>query len=312
MVYTSLTQLIGRTPLLKVRGFEGQKAVILLKLEFFNPGGSVKDRIALAMIEDAEKKGTLKPGATIIEPTSGNTGVGLAWVGTAKGYKVVLTMPETMSQERRSLLKALGASLVLTPGAEGMKGAIAKAEALRESTPGAVILGQFVNPANPAAHERTTGEEIWADTAGAVDIFVAGVGTGGTVSGTGKALKKHKPDVQVVAVEPESSAVLSTGVAGKHKIQGIGAGFVPQTYDAAVVDRVLPISDDDAIAASRSLAAKEGLLVGISSGAAFAAALSLSRQPENEGKTIVALLPDTGERYLSTVLYDSENYPIQR
>ncbi|MBR3501206.1 MAG: cysteine synthase A [Bacteroidales bacterium] len=312
MVYTSLTQLIGRTPLLKVSGFEGQKAEILLKLEFFNPGGSVKDRIALAMIEDAEKKGTLKPGATIIEPTSGNTGVGLAWVGTAKGYKVVLTMPETMSQERRSLLKALGASLVLTPGAEGMKGAIAKAEALRESTPGAVILGQFVNPANPAAHERTTGEEIWTDTDGAVDIFVAGVGTGGTVSGTGKALKKHKPEVQVVAVEPESSAVLSTGVAGKHKIQGIGAGFVPQTYDAAVVDRVLPISDDDAIAASRSLAAKEGLLVGISSGAAFAAALSLSRQPENEGKTIVALLPDTGERYLSTVLYDTENYPIQR
>ena len=312
MVYTSLTQLIGRTPLLKVSGFEGQKAEILLKLEFFNPGGSVKDRIALAMIEDAEKKGTLKPGATIIEPTSGNTGVGLAWVGTAKGYKVVLTMPETMSQERRSLLKALGASLVLTPGAEGMKGAIAKAEALRESTPGAVILGQFVNPANPAAHERTTGEEIWADTDGAVDIFVAGVGTGGTVSGTGKALKKHKPEVQVVAVEPESSAVLSTGVAGKHNIQGIGAGFVPQIYNAAVVDRVLPISDDDAIAASRSLAAKEGLLVGISSGAAFAAALSLSRLPENEGKTIVALLPDTGELYLSTVLYDTENYPIQR
>ena len=256
MVYTSLTQLIGRTPLLKVSGFESQKADILLKLEFFNPGGSVKDRIALAMIEDAEKKGTLKPSATIIEPTSGNTGVGLAWVGTAKGYKVVLTMPETMSQERRSLLKALGATLVLTPGAEGMKGAIAAAEALRESTPGAVILGQFVNPANPAAHERTTGEEIWTDTDGAVDIFVAGVGTGGTVSGTGRALKKHKPEVQVVAVEPESSAVLSTGVAGKHKIQGIGAGFVPQTYNAAVVDRVLPISDDDAIAASRSLAAK--------------------------------------------------------
>ena len=312
MVYTSLTQLIGRTPLLRVSGFEGQKADILLKLEFFNPGGSVKDRIALAMIENAEQKGTLKPGATIIEPTSGNTGVGLAWVGTAKGYKVVLTMPETMSQERRSLLKALGATLVLTPGAEGMKGAIAAAEALRESTPGAVILGQFVNPANPAAHERTTGEEIWADTAGAVDIFVAGVGTGGTVSGTGRALKKHKPEVQVVAVEPESSAVLSSGVAGKHKIQGIGAGFVPQTYDAAVVDCVLPISDDDAIAASRSLAAKEGLLVGISSGAAFAAALRLSRLPENEGKTIVALLPDTGERYLSTVLYDTENYPIQR
>jgi len=312
MVYTSLTQLIGRTPLLRVSGFEGQKADILLKLEFFNPGGSVKDRIALAMIENAEQKGTLKPGATIIEPTSGNTGVGLAWVGTAKGYKVVLTMPETMSQERRSLLKALGATLVLTPGAEGMKGTIAAAEALRESTPGAVILGQFVNPANPAAHERTTGEEIWADTAGAVDIFVAGVGTGGTVSGTGRALKKHKPEVQVIAVEPESSAVLSSGVAGKHKIQGIGAGFVPQTYDAAVVDCVLPISDDDAIAASRSLAAKEGLLVGISSGAAFAAALRLSRLPENEWKTIVALLPDTGERYLSTVLYDTENYPIQR
>ncbi len=312
MVYTSLTQLIGKTPLLKVSGFEGQLATLLLKLECFNPGGSVKDRVALAMIEDAEKKGVLAPGATIIEPTSGNTGVGLAWVGTVKGYRVVLTMPETMSQERRSLLKALGATLVLTPGSEGMKGAIAKAEALRDSTPGAVILGQFVNPANPAAHERTTGEEIWADTEGRVDIFVAGVGTGGTVSGTGKALKKHNPAIQVVAVEPESSAVLSTGIPGKHQIQGIGAGFVPETYDADVVDCILTVSDDDAMAASRSLSAKEGLLVGISSGAAFAAALRLSRRKENEGKTIVALLPDTGERYLSTSLYDFEHEPLPR
>ena len=310
MIYNSLTQLIGRTPMLKVNGFEGQGADILLKLEYFNPGGSVKDRIALAMIEDAEAKGILKPGATIIEPTSGNTGVGLAWVGTAKGYTVILTMPETMSQERRSLLKALGARLELTPGNEGMKGAIAKAEALRDATPGAVILGQFVNPANPAVHERTTGEEIWEDTEGTVDIFVAGVGTGGTVSGTGKALKKHNPAVEVVAVEPESSAVLSTGIAGKHKIQGIGAGFVPDTYNGAVVDRVLPVSDDDAIRGSRLLAAKEGLLVGISSGAAFFAALKLSRLPENAGKTIVALLPDTGERYLSTVLYAFDDYPL--
>ena len=310
MIYNSLTELIGKTPILKVSGFEGQKAEILLKLEYFNPGGSVKDRIALAMIEDAESKGILKPGATIIEPTSGNTGVGLAWVGTAKGYKVVLTMPETMSQERRSLLKALGARLVLTPGSEGMKGAIRKAEELRDSTPGAVILGQFVNPANPAVHERTTGEEIWNATDGKVDIFVAGVGTGGTVSGTGKALKKHSPAVKVVAVEPESSAVLSTGVAGKHKIQGIGAGFVPDTYDASVIDQVIPIPDDEAIKSSRMLSAKEGLLVGISSGAAFAAALRLSRLEENKGKTIVALLPDTGERYLSTILYDFEGYPI--
>ena len=310
MIYNSLTELIGKTPLLKVSGFEGQKADIIVKLEYFNPGGSVKDRIALAMIEDAENKGILKPGATIIEPTSGNTGVGLAWVGTAKGYKVVLTMPETMSQERRSLLKALGAKLVLTPGGEGMKGAIRKAEEIKDSTPGAVILGQFVNPANPAAHERTTGEEIWDATEGKVDIFVAGVGTGGTVSGTGKALKKHNPAVEVVAVEPESSAVLSTGISGKHKIQGIGAGFVPDTYNAGVVNAIIPIPDDDAIKASRMLSAKEGLLVGISSGAAFAAALRLSRQDRNKGKTIVALLPDTGERYLSTVLYDFEGYPI--
>ena len=236
MVYNSLTEIIGNTPLLKVKAFPGQKADILVKLEYFNPGGSVKDRIALEMIEDAERRGALKPGATIIEPTSGNTGVGLAWVGRAKGYKVILTMPETMSQERRSLLKALGATLELTPGATGMKGAIAKAEELRDSTPGAVILGQFVNPANPAVHERTTGEEIWRDTEGKVDIFVAGVGTGGTVSGTGKALKKHNPAVKVVAVEPASSAVLSTGVAGKHKIQGIGAGFEPATFNRAVVD----------------------------------------------------------------------------
>ena len=310
MIYNSLTELIGKTPLLKVSGFEGQKADIIVKLEYFNPGGSVKDRIALAMIEDAENKGILKPGATIIEPTSGNTGVGLAWVGTAKGYKVVLTMPETMSQERRSLLKALGAKLVLTPGGEGMKGAIRKAEEIKDSTPGAVILGQFVNPANPAAHERTTGEEIWDATEGKVDIFVAGVGTGGTVSGTGKALKKHNPNVKVVAVEPESSAVLSTGVAGKHKIQGIGAGFVPDTYSPDVIDAIIPIPDDEAIKASRMLSAKEGLLVGISSGASFAAALRLAKLDENEGKTIVALLPDTGERYLSTVLYDFEGYPI--
>lgn len=303
MIYSSLSQLIGGTPLLKVEGYEGQKATILLKLEYFNPGGSVKDRIALAMIEDAESKGILKPGATIIEPTSGNTGVGLAWVGTSKGYKVILTMPETMSQERRSLLKALGAQLELTPGAEGMKGAIARAEQLRASTPGAVILGQFVNPANPAVHERTTGEEIWTDTDGRVDIFVAGVGTGGTVSGTGRCLKKHKPEVRIVAVEPASSAVLSTGVPGKHKIQGIGAGFVPDTYDPAAVDAILPVSDEDAFSGARLLAAKEGLLVGISSGAAFSAALQLSRLPENEGKTIVALLPDTGERYLSTTLF---------
>ena len=310
MIYNNLTELIGRTPLLRVSGLEGQKADIVVKLEYFNPGGSVKDRIALAMIEDAEQKGILKPGATIIEPTSGNTGVGLAWVGTARGYKVILTMPDTMSQERRSLLKALGAKLELTPGAEGMKGAIRKADELKASIEGAVILGQFVNPANPAVHERTTGEEIWADTEGKVDIFVAGVGTGGTVSGAGKTLKKYNPAVKVVAVEPSSSAVLSTGVAGKHKIQGIGAGFVPDTYNAAIVDEILTISDDEAIGASRKLASKEGLLVGISSGASFAAALKLAQDPANEGKTIVALLPDTGERYLSTVLYAFEEYPV--
>lgn len=304
MIYSSITELIGRTPLVEITGFEGQKARIAVKVEAFNPGGSVKDRIALAMIEDAEAKGILKPGATIIEPTSGNTGVGLAWVGVAKGYNTILTMPDTMSVERRNLLKAYGAKLELTPGAEGMKGAIAKAEELRQSIPGAVILGQFVNPANPAVHERTTGEEIWKDTDGKVDIFVAGVGTGGTVSGTGKSLKKLNPAVKVVAVEPFSSAVLSTGVAGKHKIQGIGAGFVPQTYNAEVVDEILTIKDEQAFDGAKSLARKFGLLVGISSGASFSAALELARREENAGKLIVALLPDTGERYLSTSLFD--------
>ena len=303
MIYDSLTELIGGTPILRVKPQEGQVAEILVKVEAFNPGGSVKDRIALAMILDAEKKGILTPGATIIEPTSGNTGVGLAWVGKARGYKVILTMPETMSQERRSLLKAFGATLELTPGSEGMKGAIARAEALRDNTPGAVILGQFINPANPAMHERTTGEEIWQDTEGKVDIFVAGVGTGGTVSGSGKALKKHNPAVKVFAVEPASSAVLSTGIPGKHKIQGIGAGFVPATYNPAVIDGIIPVSDEDAFDGARLLAGREGLLVGISSGAAFSAALQLARKPENAGKTIVALLPDTGERYLSTELF---------
>jgi cysteine synthase A len=311
MVYNSLTELIGNTPLLKVKAFPGQKADILVKLEYFNPGGSVKDRIALEMIEDAERRGILAPGATIIEPTSGNTGVGLAWVGRAKGYTVILTMPETMSQERRSLLKALGARLELTPGGAGMKGAIAKAEELRDGIPGAVILGQFTNPANPAVHERTTGEEIWRDTEGRVDIFVAGVGTGGTLSGTGKALKKHNPAVKVVAVEPASSAVLSTGIAGKHKIQGIGAGFEPATFNRDIVDEILTVTDDDAIRSSRQLSAREGLLVGISSGAAFSAALSLASREENAGKVIVALLPDTGERYLSTMLYAFDDYPLE-
>ena len=310
MIHDSLTGLIGNTPMLRISGFDGQQAEIVLKLEYFNPGGSVKDRVALAMIEDAEAKGILGPGASIIEPTSGNTGVGLAWVGRSKGYRVVLTMPETMSRERRSLLKALGAELVLTPGSEGMKGAIRKAEEIRDSTPGAVILGQFVNPANPAVHERTTGEEIWRDTGGHLDIFVAGVGTGGTVSGTGRALKRHDPAVRVVAVEPAGSPVLSTGVSGKHGIQGIGAGFVPDTYDPSVIDEVMTVEDREAVGASRLLASRLGLLVGISSGAAFAAALRLARLPENAGRRIVALLPDTGERYLSTVLFDFEDYPV--
>ena len=304
MIYSSITELVGRTPLVEVSGFENQKARIVVKVEAFNPGGSVKDRIALAMIVDAEKKGVLKPGATIIEPTSGNTGVGLAWVGVAKGYRTILTMPETMSVERRNLLKAYGAKLELTPGTEGMKGAIARAEQLRATIPGAVILGQFVNPANPAIHEQTTGEEVWTDTDGKVDIFVAGVGTGGTVSGVGSALKKHNSAVKVVAVEPASSAVLTTGVPGKHKIQGIGAGFVPSTYNPDAVDEVMTVTDDDAFAGARKLARTKGLLVGISSGAAFSAALALARKDENVGKLIVALLPDTGERYLSTSLFE--------
>ena len=301
MIYNHLTDLIGNTPLLAVTGLDGQQARLLLKLEYFNPGGSVKDRVALAMIEDAERNGVLTPGATIIEPTSGNTGVGLAWVGAAKGYKVILTMPDTMSVERRNLLKAYGAQLELTPGAEGMKGAIARAEQLREQISGAVILGQFVNPANPDAHRRTTGEEIWADTGGKVDIFVAGVGTGGTISGVGQALKAHKPDVRIIAVEPAASPVLTTGQAGKHKIQGIGAGFVPETYNPDVVDRVLTVTDEQAYEGSRTLARTQGLLVGISSGAAYHAAAELACLPENKGKTIVALLPDTGERYLSVL-----------
>lgn len=304
MIYSSITELVGRTPLVEVSGFENQKARIVVKVEAFNPGGSVKDRIALAMIEDAEKKGVLKPGATIIEPTSGNTGVGLAWVGVAKGYRTILTMPETMSVERRNLLKAYGAKLELTPGTEGMKGAIARTEQLRATIPGAVILGQFVNPANPTIHEQTTGEEVWTDTDGKVDIFVAGVGTGGTVSGVGNALKKHNSAVKVVAVEPASSAVLTTGVPGKHKIQGIGAGFVPSTYNPDAVDEVMTVTDDDAFAGARKLARTKGLLVGISSGAAFSAALALARKDENAGKLIVALLPDTGERYLSTSLFE--------
>ena len=303
MIYQKLTDLVGNTPLLEVSGLEGQLARLVLKLELFNPGGSVKDRIALAMIEDAEQKGVLKPGATIVEPTSGNTGIGLAWVARAKGYKTVLTMPDTMSVERRSLLKAFGAEIVLTPGAEGMKGAIARAEAIRNDTPGAVILGQFTNPANPAAHTRTTGEEIWKDTDGKVDIFVAGIGTGGTLSGSGRALKAHKPSVQVIGVEPAGSAVITTGKPGKHKIQGIGAGFVPDTYLEEYVDSVLTVTDEEAFEGARTIASRLGLLVGISSGAAFSAALRLARLPENEGRLIVALLPDTGERYLSTTLF---------
>lgn len=308
-----LTDLVGNTPLLEFSNFnasKGLKAQVIGKLEYFNPAGSVKDRIALAMIEDAEAKGLLKPGATIIEPTSGNTGVGLAFVSASKGYKLILTMPDTMSAERRNLLKALGARLVLTPGAEGMKGAIAKAEELRDATPGSIILQQFENPANPAVHIRTTAEEIWRDTDGKVDLFVAGVGTGGTVSGVGAGLKAHNPNVQIVAVEPSDSPVLSGGKPGPHKIQGIGAGFIPKTYNGEVVDKILQVTNDDAIRTSRELAGKEGLLVGISSGAAVYAAVELAKLPENGGKTIVALLPDTGERYLSTVLYAFEEYPL--
>ena len=308
-----LTDLVGNTPLLELSNYnkaKGLKARLIVKLESFNPAGSVKDRVALAMIEDAEASGLLKPGATIIEPTSGNTGIGLAFVAAAKGYKLILTMPDTMSVERRNLLKALGSELVLTPGANGMKGAITRAEELKAATPGAVILQQFDNPANPAMHERTTGQEIWRDTEGVVDIFVAGVGTGGTVSGVGAALKKHNPAVKVVAVEPTDSPVLSGGAPGAHKIQGIGAGFVPKNYNPAVVDEILLVTNDDAIRAGRESAKLEGLLVGISSGAAVSAATRLALLPENAGKTIVALLPDTGERYLSTLLYAFEEYPL--
>ncbi len=304
MIHRNITELIGRTPLVEISGLEGQKARIAVKVESFNPGGSVKDRIALSMIEDAEARGVLAPGATIIEPTSGNTGVGLAWIGRVKGYRVILTMPETMSRERRSLLKAYGAELVLTPGAEGMKGAIRKAEELRDATPGAIILGQFVNPANPAAHEKYTGEEIWNDTEGQVDIFIAGAGTGGTVSGTGRALKRHKPEVRIIAVEPAGSPVLTEGHAGPHKIQGIGAGFVPDTLDRSVVDEVLTVADEAAFEGMRLLSRREGILAGISSGAAFSAALEVARREENAGKLVVALLPDTGERYLSTGLFE--------
>lgn len=301
----NLTELIGNTPLLAITrlGEELQGAEVIAKLEYFNPGGSVKDRAAFFLIADAEKKGLLKPGAMIIEPTSGNTGVGLAWVASVKGYKLVLTMPETMSLERRSLLKALGAQLVLTPGSEGMSGAIRKAEEIRKATPGAIILQQFDNPANPLAHERTTAEEIWRDTDGKVDIFVASVGTGGTLTGTARGLKRHNPSIRAIAVEPASSPVLSGGKAGPHKIQGIGAGFVPKNYDASLVDGIMQVTDEDALRTSRELARREGVLVGISSGAALYAASQLAKLPENRGKRIVVLLPDTGERYLSTELF---------
>lgn len=308
-----LTDLIGNTPLLELGRFSKEKqsnARIVAKLEYFNPLGSVKDRIALAMVESAEASGKLLPGAVIIEPTSGNTGVGLAYVAAIKGYKLILTMPETMSVERRNLLKALNAELVLTEGAKGMNGAIAKANELLAETPNAVILQQFENPANAEKHYQSTAEEIWRDTNGAIDIFVAGVGTGGTISGNGKRLKELNPNIQIVAVEPASSPVLSGGIPAPHKIQGIGAGFVPKIYNASVVDSIITVENDDAIRTSRELAKTEGLLVGISAGAAAFAANQLAQKPENKGKTIVVLLPDTGERYLSTVLYDFENYPL--
>lgn len=312
-IYSSLTELIGHTPLLELTTIArryGLKAKIVAKLESFNPGGSIKDRAALNMIEDAEQKGILRPGAVIIEPTSGNTGVGLAWVGGRKGYKTILTMPETMSRERQALLKALGAQIVLTPGAEGMSGAIRKAEALRDELPGAVILQQFENPANPAAHVGTTAEEIWNDTDGKVDVFVSAVGTGGTIVGTAEGLKKHNPAIEVVAVEPAASAVLSGGVAGPHKIQGIGAGFVPKIFRREMVDRIMTVSNDDALCMGRALSVEEGVLAGISSGAAVQAAVELAREEQYAGKMIVVILPDTGERYLSTDLYAFENYPL--
>lgn len=307
----NLSELIGNTPLLEVTNVEkeeGLGARLLVKLESFNPGSSVKDRVALAMIEAAETSGALKPGATIIEPTSGNTGIGLAWVAKIKGYNVVLTMPETMSVERRNLLKAYGARLELTPGNEGMKGAIRRAEELRDATPGSVILQQFDNPANPRAHYQTTGPEIWRDTDGAVDIVVGGVGTGGTISGMAKYLKEQKPSVKAVAVEPATSAVLSGNAPGAHKIQGIGAGFVPGNFDRSVIDEIVAVSDEEAVAAGRLLASAEGVLAGISSGAAFYAALKMARDKENAGKTIVAILPDTGERYMSTILFAFDSF----
>ena len=308
-----LTDLIGNTPLLALNGYAKKRqlgAHLIAKVEFFNPASSVKDRIANAMIEDAEKQGILKLGNELIEPTSGNTGIGLAFVAAAKGYKLTLTMPETMSVERRNLLKALGANIVLTPGTEGMKGAVAKAEELQKANPNAVLLQQFANPANPEIHKRTTAEEIWRDTDGKVDIFVSGVGTGGTVSGVGEVLKQRNPKVSIVAVEPEDSSVLSGGKPGPHKIQGIGAGFIPKTYNADVVDEVFRVSNDDAIRTSRELAREEGLLVGISSGAAVYAAAQLAKLPENKDKNIVVILPDTGERYLTTLLYAFEEYPL--
>lgn len=308
-----LTELIGNTPLLETENYNrehGLLARMAVKLESFNPGGSVKDRIAFAMIEDAENRGLLKTGGTIIEPTSGNTGIGLAWVSAVKGYKLILTMPETMSIERRKLLKALGAEIVLTPGSEGMSGAIKRAEELKNDTQGAVILQQFENPANPASHYRTTAEEIWRDTDGKIDVFVSAVGTGGTVSGVGKRLKELNPRIKIVAVEPDASPVLSGGSPGPHKIQGIGAGFIPKIYDSAVVDEIVRVRNDEAIKTSRELSLTEGLLVGISSGAAAFAATKIGKSEENKGKLIVALLPDTGERYLSTDLYAFDEYPL--
>lgn len=305
-IKNSLTELIGHTPLLALRRWAKQQqlaAEIVAKVEYFNPGGSVKDRVALSMITDAEEKGLLKPGALIIEPTSGNTGVGLAWVASVKGYRLILTMPETMSLERRNLLKALGAQLVLTPGSEGMGGAIRKAQEIQAATPGSLILQQFENPANPLAHERTTAEEIWQDTDGQIDIFVASVGTGGTLTGTARGLKKKNPNIRIVAVEPAGSPVLSGGKAGPHKIQGIGAGFIPKILDTSLIDQIIPVTDEDAMRTSRELSATEGLLVGISSGAAAFAAREIAKEEANQGKRIVVLLPDTGERYLSTELF---------
>ena len=306
-IYSKLTELVGHTPLVEIGRMateQGALAEVVAKVEFFNPGGSVKARIALVMIEDAERRGLLKPGSVIIEPTSGNTGVGLSWIGRVKGYKTIIVMPETMSMERQKLLRAAGAQLVLTPGAQGMKGAIEEAERMKNKIPGAVILGQFTNAANPETHERTTAEEIWADTDGRVDAFVAGVGTGGTLTGVGRALKRHNPLIRIVAVEPDSSPVLSGGQAGTHKIQGIGAGFIPKTYGSEVVDEIIRVTNEDAILTGRQLSLREGFIVGISSGAAVWAALQLAQRQEMKGKRIVVLLPDTGERYLSTELYD--------